>query len=252
MRGPPSRRGRPPLLIDGLTTQRGPFPVSPGNYWGISPGAVVCRSVVSPVRSRFAGLRYMRRWADPENSPRRLCGVAWSLVAHNRRLCRVLDALGSPDLIHHYQRRRRRWRQVEGEWPGGWLHRPSPRWSNRRRRPPPRRRRSRRPRPHRPRSTTDTTPPPESGPPPHDRSADHHDRAPPADDGPASHHGPAHHQCPDDDNRTPSAEPPPSVALVRGGDAGLGKPPTSQATMLTRRSRCRTANRCGTHPPTTR
>ncbi len=48
-----------------------------------------------------------RRRADPENSPRRLCGVARSLVAHNRRLCRVLDALPARHVFDHDERGRR-------------------------------------------------------------------------------------------------------------------------------------------------
>ena len=218
MRGPPSRRGR---ALFSLTADTQTVPLALGTTGGISSGAVVCRSVVSPGRSRFAGLRYMRRWADPENSPRRLCGVARSLVAHHRRLCRVLDALGSPALFHHYQRRRRsggrsresgRAAGCIGLLPGGQTaaddhHRgdnqPSAETASSE-------------------STTDTTAASRHGP-TGDRTTDHHgcadDHSSAGDNGPVHHNGPAHHQCSDDHPQRRAST---VVALVRGGDEGLG------------------------------
>ena len=112
-------------------------------------------SVACP--SRFAGPRYMRRRrADPENAPRRLCGVARSLVAHNRRLCRVLDAPPARHVFDHDDARLHTPRLAEVESQAGSPHPPSPPWSHRHPRPPPRRNR---PIPHRPRLSRRSTRP---------------------------------------------------------------------------------------------
>ncbi len=218
MRGPPSRRER---ALFSLTVDTQTVPGALGNTGGISPGAVVCRSVVSPLRSRFAGLRYMRRWADPENSPRRLCGVARSLVAHHRRLRRVLDALGSPDLIDHYQRDRRsggrsresgRAAGCIGLLPGGQTaaddhHRGDDPAVGRDRIV---RIDDRHDSVCRHGATGDRTTA-------HHGCADDHSSA--GDNGPVLHNGPAHHQSPDD---RPQRRASTILALVRGGDEKLG------------------------------